>query len=83
MKELNIEEMTSLRGGVLDFSNSLNDSNFALVLSLGNTATATSANVEANSNNAVGSRSVAGQGSIMQLTSASAGNQSVSLTQRH
>ena len=83
MKELNIEEMTSLRGGVLDFSNSLNDSNFALVLSLGNTATATSANVEANSNNGVGSGSLAGQASIMQLTSASAGNQSVSLTQRH
>jgi hypothetical protein len=83
MKELNIEEMTSLRGGVLDFSNSLNDSNLALVLSLGNTATAASANAETNSNNAVGSRSVAGQGNIMQLTSASAGNQSVSLTQRH
>ena len=83
MKELNIEEMTSLRGGVLDFSNSLNDSNLALVLSLGNTATAASVNAETNSNNAVGSRSVAGQGSIMQLTSASAGNQSVSLTQRH
>jgi len=83
MNELNIEEMTSLRGGVLDFSNSINDSNLALVLSLGNTATATSANVETNSNNAVGSPSVAGQGSIMQLTSASAGNQSVSLTQRH
>jgi hypothetical protein len=83
MKELNIEEMTSLRGGVLDFSNSLNDSNLALVLSLGNTATAASVNAETNSNNAVGSRSVAGQGSIMQLTSASAGNQAVSLTQRH
>src|SRR2546430_15762270 len=38
MKELKIEEMTSLRGGVLDFSNSLNDSNIALVLSTGNTA---------------------------------------------
>jgi hypothetical protein len=83
MKELNIEEMTSVRGGVLDFSNSINDSNFAFVLSLGNTATAASVNAETNSNNAVGSRSVAGQGNIMQLTSASAGNQSVSLTQRH
>jgi len=83
MKELNIEEMTSLRGGVLDFSNSLNDSNFALVLSLGNTATATSANVEANSNNAVGSGSLAGQNNISQATLANAGNQTVSLTQRH
>jgi len=83
MKELNIEEMTSLRGGVLDFTNSLNDSNLSVILSLGNTATAASTNAETNSNNAVGSRSVAGQGSIMQLASASAGNQSVSLTQRH
>ena len=44
MKELNIEEMTSLRGGVLDFSRSLNDSNIAAIVAAGNTATAVSVN---------------------------------------
>jgi hypothetical protein len=83
MKELNIEEMTSLRGGVLDFSNSLNDSNVALLLSTANTATSAAVNVETNTNNANGSMSAAGQNNIMTLASANAGNQSVSLTQRH
>jgi hypothetical protein len=72
--------MTSLRGGMLDFSNSLNDSN---IVAAGNTATSVVINTETNANNANGHFSVAGRGSIMTLASANAGNQSVSLTQRH
>ena len=83
MKDLNIEEMTSLRGGVLDFSNSLNGSNIAAIVAAGNTATSTSVNVETNANNAFGSGSLAGQNNISQATLANAGNQTVSLTQRH
>ena len=75
--------MTSLRGGVLDFSNSLNGSNIAAIVAAGNTATAVSVNTETNANNAFGSLSAAGQNNISQATLANAGNQSVSLTQRH
>jgi hypothetical protein len=71
MKELNIEEMTWLRGGqALDISNSLNQSNVAAVLSLGNTATAAPANL-----------SVGSQGNTRQVATANAGNQSVLLLQ--
>jgi hypothetical protein len=83
MKELNIEEMTSLRGGVFDFSKSLNDSNIAAIVATGNTATSLGINAEINANNANGFGSVAGQGNVLQSASANAGNQSVSLTQRH
>jgi hypothetical protein len=83
MKELNIEEMTSLRGGVFDFSNSLNGSNIAAIVAAGNTATSVAINTEVNANNANGFHSAAGQASISQLASANAGNQSVSLTQSH
>ena len=70
MRELNIEEMTSLRGGVLDFSHSLNNSNIAAIVSANNTANAVPLNF-----------SVGGQGDVMQTAVASAGNQSVTLLQ--
>jgi hypothetical protein len=70
MKELGIQEMTSLRGGVLDFSHSLNHSNIAAILSLGNTANSAPINV-----------SVGGQGDVLQEAGATAGSQSVTLAQ--
>jgi len=78
MKELTIEEMTSLKGGVFD------ETNLAQVLATNNVAAAIPVNVEMNANNAnanVLSAAAAGQGNITQNANASAGNQLVFLTQ--
>jgi len=78
MKELTIEEMTSLKGGVFD------ETNLAQVLAANNVASAVPVNVEMNANNAnanVLSAAFAGQGNIAQNANASAGNQLVFITQ--
>lgn len=76
MKELNIEEMTSLRGGasLADVSHSFNNSNNFIPVAVGNTAAALTINSERNANNANGDYSVAGQRDILQSTTANAGN---------
>jgi hypothetical protein len=66
MKDLNIEEMNSLRGGQpIDISNSLNNANVGIILSLGNTAMAASENF----------------GGANSVTTAQAGNQAVTFRQ--
>jgi hypothetical protein len=74
MNELNIEEMTSLRGGVSGF-NSGNISAFVA----GNTATAATTNLETASNNTTGAFNAAAQRTITQTTTATAGT--ITLTQ--
>jgi hypothetical protein len=69
MKELSIEEMTSLRGG-------FHDRNRATVIARDNTAIAVPVNVVIGSANRSG-----GLGGVTQAASANAGNQSVSITQ--
>jgi hypothetical protein len=70
MKELNTEEMTSLRGGQsFDISNSFNGSNNGLVVSAGNTAQSLPINVSGS------------QGNVRQAAAANAGNQLVSISQ--
>lgn len=78
MKELTIEEMTSLKGGVFD------ETNLAQVLAANNVASAVPVNVEMNANNAnatVLSAAFAGQGNITQNANAAAGNQLVAISQ--
>jgi hypothetical protein len=66
MKDLNIEEMTSLRGGqTFDISNSFNNSNVAAIVSAGNQALATSENF----------------GGSVSVTAAQAGNQTIQFRQ--
>jgi hypothetical protein len=67
MKELSVEEMSSLRGGFL---------NIGIVNSSGNTAHANPASFEVASNNALfGSASLGG--GVLQEAAAAAGNQNV------
>ena len=71
MKELNIEEMTSVRGGqtlAFDFSRSFNGSNVAAIVSAGNVAEALPTNLSSG-------------GTVTQAAVAQAGNQAVQLTQ--
>ena len=67
MKELNIEEMTALRGGF---------KNKAVVISKDNEATSTATSTIRGSANRSG-----GLGAVMQAATASAGNQSVTIDQ--
>jgi hypothetical protein len=67
MKELSIEEMTSVRGGFL---------NIGIVNSSGNTAHANPVSLQFRSNNAA-VLSVSGGGGVTQLAEATAGNQDV------
>jgi hypothetical protein len=71
MKELNIEEMTSVRGGqtlAFDISRSFNGSNVAAIVSAGNVAEALPTNLSSG-------------GTVTQAAVAQAGNQAVQLTQ--
>ena len=70
MKALNIEEMTSIRGGFL---------NIGIVNSSGNAAQANPASLELFSNNAA-VFGASGGGAVAQLAEASAGNQTVHQT---
>jgi hypothetical protein len=70
MKELSIEEMTSVRGGFL---------NIGIVNSSGNAAQANPASLELFSNNAA-VLSASGGGAVAQIAAAAAGNQSVTQT---
>jgi len=69
MEELNIEEMTTLRGG-------FRESNRSVIIARDNEAIAVNANVFLRSANRSG-----GIGSITQFAEANAGNQNVSVTQ--
>jgi len=69
MKELNIEEMASLRGGQpFDINKTGNESNIAIILSLGNEAAAAPTNLSYG-------------GAVTQIAAAQAGNQTVQLSQ--
>ena len=70
MKELSIEEMSSVRGGFL---------NIGFVNSSGNIAQANPGSLEIASNNAL-FHSASGGGGVMQLAEATAGNQNVTQT---
>jgi hypothetical protein len=70
MKELSIEEMTSLRGGFLSIG---------IVNSSGNIAQANPASLQVASNNALFG-SMSGGGGAIQIAAAAAGNQSVTQT---
>ena len=74
MKELNIEEMASLRGGVLG----LNFGNIPAIVA-GNTATAATTNLQINANNTTGAFNASAQRNITQTATATAGT--ITLTQ--
>jgi hypothetical protein len=74
MKELKIEEMASLRGGLLG----LNSSNIFANLA-GNAASAFATNLVTNSNNAIGASAAPSTSTVTQTPTASAGT--ITLTQ--